>query len=109
MRHMTRHRCSQTPVVIMTLLLLLRDVGVQNLQGFPVLATMCGEIIACETIQCIFHAILGGHVVSKQRWAGAVLGGCDPVSGCESETRAQVQLGLMGSQTSFFLQSGAKK
>lgn len=36
-------------------------------------------------------------------------GGCDPMSGCESETHAQVQLGLMGSQTSLFLQSGAKK
>lgn len=49
------------------------------------------------------------HVVSKQRWAAAVLRGRDPVCGCESETHAQVQLGLMGSQTSLFLQSGAKK
>lgn len=115
--HMGHGTCSHTsaPMFLFCLcVFVFRTVRAQNIQRSHVSLTC--TIHSGERIKCIFFWCLCKKkkkkrqlVVSKQRWAAAPLIGRDPVSGCESETRAQVQLGLMGSQTSSFLQSGAKK
>lgn len=75
MGHVTHRRCSQSPMVMMTMLLFLR----KNYMISCITDNTWRDNFSRNHIMHPSWYLRGGKgSMRKQRWAAAVLGGCDP-------------------------------